>query len=53
MNTKLMISVLRGAPNGRELLKRLEAITDGSGAAEQAPAVVYGSGQPTLEEVAF
>jgi hypothetical protein len=53
MNTKLMISVLRGAPNGRELLKRLEVITDGSGPPELAPAVVYGSGQPTLEEVAF
>lgn len=53
MDSKLMISVLRGASNGAELLQRLEALTGRAESPEPAPSAAYGTGQPTLEPVAF
>lgn len=53
MNTKLMVSVLRGAANGSELLKRLDALTEPLEAPGPASAITYGKAQPTIDPIAF
>jgi hypothetical protein len=53
MNSKLMVSALRGASTGAELLRFLDAITGPSESPQQAPTATYGKGQPTLDPVVF
>jgi len=53
MNSKLMVSALRVASDGSELLRFLDALTGPSESPQQAPKATYGKGQPTLDPVAF